>query len=150
MHAWEVAKSCITLPYFSHSLELLLHEVLEEEATSSQPIPDALLPRIIDFIREFPFFLETVVHCARKTELALWPHLFAVVGDPRALFQKCLDDGKLETAASFIIILHNLEKSSVSRQYTLKLLECAKTNSRWQLERDLERFLADIPTLNEG
>ncbi|RWS07678.1 RIC1-like protein [Dinothrombium tinctorium] len=144
IHAWEIANSCRTLPYFPHSLELLLHEVLEEEATSSQPIPDALLPRVIDFIREFPVFLETVVHCARKTELALWPHLFAVVGNPKELFQKCLDDKNLETAASYIIILQNLEKTSVSRQYATKLLDTALNSGSWQLAEDLMRFLRAI------
>ncbi|XP_015789776.1 guanine nucleotide exchange factor subunit Rich [Tetranychus urticae] len=144
IQAWEIANSCTNLPYFPHSLELLLHEVLEEEATSSQPIPDALLPRVIDFIREFPFFLETVVHCARKTELALWPHLFTVVGNPKDLFQKCLDEDRLETAASFIIILQNLEKSSVSRQYATKLLENVKNHCRWSLAKDLVRFLSAI------
>lgn len=118
-----------------------MHETLEEEATSSQPIPDALLPRVIDFIREFPVFLETVVHCARKTELALWPHLFAVVGNPNELFQTCLDKGQLETAASYLLVLQNLERTSVSRKYATLLLDAARKSSSRQLANDISRFL---------
>nr|XP_050023720.1 guanine nucleotide exchange factor subunit RIC1-like [Dermacentor andersoni] len=143
-HAWEIARSCTELPYFHHSLELLLHEVLEEEAMSSEPIPDALLPRVIDFIREFPVFLQTVVQCARKTELALWPHLFASVGNPKDLFQECLLQGQLDTAASYLLVLQNLEVPLVSRQHATLLLGAALDGAHWTLARDLVRFLRAI------
>ncbi|XP_019759391.2 guanine nucleotide exchange factor subunit Rich isoform X1 [Dendroctonus ponderosae] len=143
-HAWEIAKSCMSLPYFPHSLELLLHEVLEEEATSKEPIPDAQLPSVVEFIMEFPVYLQTVVQCARKTEIALWPYLFSAAGKPKDLFQECMTKKQLETAASYLIILQNLETSSVSRQYATLLLNTALDQSKWELAKDLARFLRAI------
>ncbi|XP_077293997.1 guanine nucleotide exchange factor subunit Rich [Arctopsyche grandis] len=143
-HAWEIARSCSNLPYFPHSLELLLHEVLEEEATSKDPIPDAQLPSVIEFIQVFPVYLQTVVQCARKTEIALWAYLFNAAGKPKELFQMCLNMKMLDTAASYLIILQNLESSSVSRQLATVLLDTALLKGRWDLARDLVRFLRAI------
>lgn len=143
-HAWEIARCCTGLPYFSHSLELLLHEVLEEEATSKEPIPDAQLPSVVEFIQEFPVYLQTVVQCARKTEIALWPYLFSAAGKPKELFQECLASKQLETAASYLIILQNLESSAVSRQYATMLLDSTLEHCKWELSKDLVRFLRAI------
>lgn len=144
-HAWEIARSCSSLPYFPHSLELLLHEVLEEEATSKDPIPDAQLPSVVEFIREFSgVWARAVVQCARKTEIALWPYLFSVAGPPKKLLQDCLQRQQLDTAASYLIILQNLEPSSVSRQHATLLLDAALEQGRWELSKDLVRFLRAI------
>jgi len=143
-HAWEIARTCSGLPYFQHSLELLLHTVLEEEATSKDPIPDALLPSIVEFIRSFPVFRETVVRCARKTEVALWPYLFAAVGSARVLFTDCLENDELSTAASYLIILQSLEPPSAARQHAAQLLDHALDSADWELSQELTRFLRAI------
>lgn len=143
-NAWEIARTCTSLPYFPHSLELLLHEVLDEEATSKDPIPDALLPSVLEFIQEFPLYLQTVVQCARKTEIALWPYLFSVAGKPKELFQQCMNQNLLEIAASYLLVLQNLEPSSISRQYATILLDTALNKRKWNLAKDLVRFLRAI------
>ena len=41
-HAFQIARSCLHLPYFYHVLELMLHEVLEEEAPRAMPMTGRL------------------------------------------------------------------------------------------------------------
>ncbi|XP_064604853.1 guanine nucleotide exchange factor subunit RIC1-like isoform X2 [Liolophura sinensis] len=144
VHALDLAGCCTELPYFPHVLELLLHEVLEAEATTKDPVPDPLLPRVAAFIQEFPEFLQTVVHCARKTEVALWPYLFNTVGNPKDLFEECLVNNQLDTAGSYLIILQNLEKPLVSRQHATMLLDSTLEKGEWELARNMIRFLKAI------
>jgi hypothetical protein len=55
---------------------------------------DAILPIVIQFLDQFPHALDVIVGCARKTEVALWEHLFSIVGNPQDLFEvnpvKCM------------------------------------------------------------
>ncbi|XP_066502732.1 guanine nucleotide exchange factor subunit RIC1 isoform X1 [Hoplias malabaricus] len=139
-----LAQSCSSLPYFPHVLELMVHVVLEEEATSREPIPDPLLPTVAKFITEFPLFLRTIVHCARKTEFALWNYLFAAVGNPKDLFEECLMAQDLDTAASYLIILQNMEVPAVSRQHATLLFNTALEQGKWDLCRHMIRFLKAI------
>ncbi|XP_062268307.1 guanine nucleotide exchange factor subunit RIC1 [Platichthys flesus] len=143
-HALMLAQSCASLPYFPHVMELMVHVVLEEEATSREPIPDPLLPTVAKFITEFPLFLQTIVHCARKTEYALWNYLFAAVGNPKDLFEECLIAQDLDTAASYLIILQNMEVPAVSRQHATLLFNTALEQGKWDLCRHMIRFLKAI------
>ncbi|KAM6986702.1 guanine nucleotide exchange factor subunit RIC1 isoform 2-T2 [Aplochiton taeniatus] len=139
-----LAQSCAALPYFPHVMELMVHVVLEEEATSREPIPDPLLPTVAKFITEFPLFLQTIVHCARKTEYALWNYLFAAVGNPKDLFEECLMAQDLDTAASYLIILQSMEVPAVSRQHATLLFNTALEQGKWELCRHMIRFLKAI------
>lgn len=85
------------LIYFPHALEMLLHEVLEDEADSTAPpfpspspstgAQPGMLARVIDFLDHFDECLQVVVNCARKTEVTRWELLFRVAGKPRELFE---------------------------------------------------------------
>ena len=75
------------MPYFLHILELLVHRVLEDEACHSKNDSECILKDVIDFVEQFPEYLKIISHCTRKSEVAVWPHLFSIVGDSRLLFE---------------------------------------------------------------
>ncbi|CAO3613910.1 unnamed protein product [Cunninghamella echinulata] len=139
------ARAYEKLIYFGHALEILLHTVLEHEAEkSTMDQQDAILPLVIRFLDQFPHALDVIVSCARKTEVALWNHLFTYVGKPEDLFELCLNDGRLRTATSYLIILQTMEPHTTGGKDTIRLLQKAMDVDDYELCKELVRFLSSI------
>lgn len=159
-HALALSANYQNLVYFGHSLEVLLHSVLEDtvdalakgassvSSSSSDPEdskPDAqrTLSLVATFLDNFPECLDVVVSCARKTELEHWGILFDVVGRPRDLYERCISAGELRTAASYLLVMHTLEEADDAED-TVRLLRLAIDAKETQLCKELLRFLHSI------
>lgn len=157
------ASNYSSIVYFAHSLEILLHSVLEDELDNAEvdnPGAPGQLRRTIEFLDHFPEAMDVVVGCARKTEVDRWEKLFAIVGSPRELFERCLELGKWRTAASYLLVLQNLEElddakvsytlceaKKISRlilQDAIRLLRLAIEAKEYHLSKELLRFLHSI------
>lgn len=133
-----------SLPYFAHALEMLLHNVLDEEV-ENPPAPDeAMLPGVLSFLSSFPEYLDIIVQCARKTELRSWRTLFAHLPPPIELFQLSLERGSLKTAGGYLLVLHNLEDVDSTSPQVVRLLRAAKAAEDWDLCKELARFLVAL------
>ena len=123
------------IPHFAHSLELLLHETLEEDKNGSET-----LRRVIEFLRKFPQFPEIVMRCARKRDPSVWKKLFDLVGPPKFLFevndnlldglsylQQCIAAKRVQSAASYLRILQFLEGTRESRYLVLASMICTES-----------------------
>jgi RAB6A-GEF complex partner protein 1 len=130
------------LVYFTHTLEILLHGVLEDEADARVSSPSSpgheageneraassttmtggdVLPRVVEFLDHFPDSLQVVVACARKTEVARWSYLFDVVGKPRDLFEvRTTRDGRhvLGSIFSLIMMGRSAPRNALRRTYS--------------------------------
>ncbi|CAG8584243.1 5233_t:CDS:10 [Funneliformis caledonium] len=137
------ATSYQKLVYFGHAVEMLLHLVLEDEAEHAIGTAQAVLPRVVKFLNNFPHSLDAIVGCARKTEVALWSYLFSIVGSPKDLFERCLSTGLLKTATSYLLVLHTLEPADSSKD-TIRLLSKAMETEDYELCKELVRFLNSI------
>lgn len=131
-----------SLVFFSHSLEVLLHTVLESEDDAEEH--ESILPAVIEFLDHFDASLEVVVGCARKTEMTRWKRLFDAVGNPRALFEACLREERLPSAASYLLVLHNLQQLDETSSDAVRLLSRAIEVKAWDIAKDLMRFLRSI------
>lgn len=96
------------LVFFAHALEILLHSVVEEDASTSHSEAESdgdasddesVLSRTIEFLDYFDVSLDVVVGCARKIEVTRWPRLFDVVGNPKSLFEVRDSDGVIHCEA---------------------------------------------------
>lgn len=154
------------LVFFAHALEILLHTVVESDASSdvddSDKSQEIVLSTAVEFLDHFDAALDVVVGCARKTEMTRWPRLFSIVGNPKSLFevcmqyrlyamfhvtfslQACLESERLRTAGSYLLVLHNLEQLDENSSDAIRLLRNAVQAKDWQLCRELLRFLHSI------
>ncbi|EKD12048.1 uncharacterized protein L3040_003174 [Drepanopeziza brunnea f. sp. 'multigermtubi'] len=129
------------LEYFAHSLEILLHNVLDEEVDTPPSPENALLPGVLSFLSSFSQYLDIVVQCTRKTEVRSWRTLFAYLPPPQELFEESLQRGSLKTAGGYLLILHTFEELSSSSEQLVRLLSRAKDEADWELCKELARFL---------
>ncbi|KAK3716367.1 WD40 repeat protein [Vermiconidia calcicola] len=146
--ALHLSQSYQHLPYFSHALEILLHDILDDEVDNPPSPPEtALLPTAIAFLSSFPSFLDIVVNCTRKTELRSWRTLFSHLPPVLELFELSLEQGKLKTAAGYLLVLHTFDDSEQKafevREFA-RLLRRAAGEQEWELGRELARFLVGI------
>ncbi|KAI9298994.1 hypothetical protein K502DRAFT_322593 [Neoconidiobolus thromboides FSU 785] len=148
-----------TLPYFSFGLEIFLHDVLVREAEQSTnnktkiQLDDenetlasdtAMLPKVVNLIKQFVHYPQIIVSCARKIEIALWDHLFQIVGSPILLFNHCINTNQLKVAASYLIILHTMEKEEVSFNATSKLIHLLIRYQEMNLFHQVLKFVLKI------
>jgi hypothetical protein len=79
--AHELAWASQTLPYFAHSLEMLLRATIEGTKRD-----DTFPNRVVRLLDSFPESLDVAAAYTRKTEVENWGRLFELIGDPRELF----------------------------------------------------------------
>ncbi|KAF2433891.1 RIC1-domain-containing protein [Tothia fuscella] len=132
------------LDYFPHALEVLLHDVLDDEVDTPPPADQALLPSILSFLSSFPQFLDIIVQCTRKTEVRSWDTLFAHLPTPQEMFEESLQRGKLKTAGGYLLVLHTLDELGGSEGQLVRLLRRGMEVGDWELCKELARFLVAL------
>lgn len=139
------------LPYFAHSLEMLLHTLLDEQAHDDsesehdgQLTGESILPSVLTFMSSFPCYLDVIVGCTRKTDMRTWQTLFKCLPPVVQLFEDTLLRGSLKTAGGLLLVLHNFDEKSFNSTLIARLLTAASKAGDWDLCKELARFLVGI------
>ncbi len=167
--AFGLANQYQNLSYFPHALEILLHNVLDDEPdrkpveTQAQEPSQGPLPAVLSFLQLVlpqPTYLSTVVQCIRKTELSFWHTLFAHLPAPLTLFEEALSLSDLKTASSYLIVLQGLEDTDDASEYTydarkfegyvIRLMKLARQKGDFELCAELARFMMGIDPRGEA
>ena len=99
---------------------------------------------LLSFLSSFPSYLDVIVNCTRKTELRSWRTLFSHLPPVLELFEQSLTQGKLKTAAGYLLVLHTFEQDTFQVHEFASLLQRAASEHDWALCKELTRFLVGI------
>lgn len=157
------------LSYFAHALEVLLHNVLDDEVDFKQKqntfdnvgavgVQNSLLPAVLTFLQttlEASEYLSTIVQCTRKTELRSWKTLFMYLPTPEELFEQALRLESLKTAGSYLLVLQGLDEDEEGSEeriepHVVRLLRLGKTNCDWDLCTELAGFMLALDPSGRG
>lgn len=143
-----IAENAQWHPHFTHSLEWLVHTLLEDELSGPATNPKghhadelSLLEAAINLVRGFPDFLEVVVRVARKTDPQQWPTLFRHTGLPSKLLEAAARTGAYKTACCYLVVVETLEGADAGQDCALHLLQEVLGVRQYGVTGDLVRFL---------
>lgn len=148
------------LSYLPHALEMLLHNVLDDEVDRAGSRDEsnqgqnedhqnqALLPTVLMFLQSSfapDIYLDIIVQCTRKTELRSWRTLFAHLSPPTELFEQAFSRNLLKTAGGYLLVMQAFDDEEGGEQrtigYVVRLLRLAGEKNDWELCAELARFL---------
>jgi WD40 repeat protein len=157
------------LSYFPHALEILLHNVLDDEAGRDHGRPGndngegiasrSMLPTVLSFLQTAlspESYLSTIVQCVRKTEISSWHTLFAHLPTPVALFEQALQLDDLKTASGYLIVLQGLEEEEndsdtrMLEDHVVRLMKLARRQNDFELCAELARFMIALDPRGEA
>merc|ERR1712137_461909 len=131
--AEQLARTTSHLDHFEHSLELLLHETVENQPEN--------LTRVISFLQRFSVFPLIVGRCARKTDVTHWKLLFGHTGAPMDLFAMSLGRDYVESTIPFLRIIQIIHGKHEAHEAGIMLLEAVLEHDILNLLPDLLHFL---------